>query len=416
MISESFHAYSHLRSRFSVPLRRVGSVAVMCLVLGAMLLACLLSSQSSAQTQQSPQRSRVSTLRLTHFYDVPQPLTPGKLGDLIRSESFDDYGLPLSMNVVRIVYHSRSATGEDVASSGVVLFPADKKPSAGGWPVIAWAHGSTGVARACAPSLRRNLQHGPFLSMYVNLGYAIVASDFTGLGTNFRNAFADAPSNATDVIASIPAARAAVPQLGSRWVVMGAGQGGVTAVALAEREGDNHDSSYLGALAISNLGSASEVLQDSAYRTSSIKLVSLIFGTKTVFPEFQLSTVLTGRGMELYSAVEQSCSDLGAVQDISPADAMKPGSDQNKLILEYLDRSTLGRTRANGPILVTSGAQTTANSTSQIISRMCKAGDKVQWQQYPELDPGEVVGESVRDQIAWIESRFAGRPAATNCR
>jgi hypothetical protein len=388
----------------------------MCLILGAVVLACLLPSQSIAQTQKAPQRSRVRTLRLTDFYDVPQPLPPGKPGDLIRSESFDDYDLPLSVNVVRILYHSRSATGEDVASSGVVLFPADKKPPAGGWPVIAWAHGSTGVARTCAPSLRRNLLHGPFLSMYVNLGYAIVASDYTGLGTRFRNAFSDAPSNATDVIASIPAARAAVPQLASRWIVMGAAEGGVTALAVAERESGNHESSFLGALAISNLVSTSEALQDSAYRTSTIKFVSLIFGTKTVFPDFKISDVLTSKGLELYSAVEQSCSDLGAVSEISAGDAMKPGSDQNKVVREYLDRSTLARTRANAPILVISGAQSVANSTSQIISRMCKTGDVVQWQQYPELDLGELLGDSVRDQIAWIESRFAGRPAATSCR
>jgi hypothetical protein len=252
--------------------------------------------------------------------------------------------------------------------------------------------------------------------MYVNLGYAIVASDYTGLGTRFRNAFSDAPSNATDVIASIAAARAAVPQLGSRWIVMGAADGGVTAVAVAERESGNHESSFLGALAISNLVSTPEALQDSAYRTSTIKFVSLIFGTKTVFPDFKISDVLTSKGLELYSAVEQFCSDLGAVSEISAGDAMKPGSDQNKVVREYLDRSTLARTRANAPILVISGAQSVANSTSQIISRMCKTRDVVQWQQDPELDPGELLGDSVRDQIAWIESRFAGRPAATSCR
>ena len=102
--------------------------------------------------------------------------------------------------------------------------PSEKKPPAGGWPVIAWAHETTGVSRQCAPSLMRNVGHGPFLSMYVNLGYAIVATDYTGLGTNFRNAFMDAQSNATDVIGSVSAARAAVPQLGAKWIVVGEGE------------------------------------------------------------------------------------------------------------------------------------------------------------------------------------------------
>jgi len=62
--------------------------------------------------------------------------------------------------------------------------------------VIAWAHDLSGMARQCAPSLTRNLNRGPLLSMYVSLGYAVVASDYTGLGTDYRNAFRDIESNA----------------------------------------------------------------------------------------------------------------------------------------------------------------------------------------------------------------------------
>ncbi len=160
------------------------------------------------------------------------------------------------MSAVRILYHSRSATGEDVATSGVVLTPSERKPPVGGWPIIAWAHEADGVGRACAPSLMRNLGHGPFLSMYVNLGYAVVATDYTGLGCNFRNAFLDAQSNATDVIGSISAARAAVPQLGTKWIVMGEDDGSLAAVAVAEKQSEIRDAGYLGSIAISGLADA----------------------------------------------------------------------------------------------------------------------------------------------------------------
>src|SRR5580704_11621743 len=75
---------------------------------------------------------------LTKFYDTPKPLPAGKPGDLIRSERFDDYDLPF-VTTLRILYHSRTATGADVPVSAVVLTPAGDPP-AGGWPVIAWAH------------------------------------------------------------------------------------------------------------------------------------------------------------------------------------------------------------------------------------------------------------------------------------
>jgi dipeptidyl aminopeptidase/acylaminoacyl peptidase len=126
-------------------------------------------------------------LPLTKFYDTPNPLPAGKPGELVRAQEFDAYDLPLHVLAVRFLYHSRSATGEDAAVSGVVLYP-DAKPPAGGWPVLVWAHAPDGVARQCAPSLTRNLVYGPALSMYVNLGYAVVLTDYTGLGTRFRNA------------------------------------------------------------------------------------------------------------------------------------------------------------------------------------------------------------------------------------
>jgi len=62
--------------------------------------------------------------------------------------------------------------------------------------------------------------------MYVKLGYAVVAGDYAGLGTNFRNAFVDMQSNGADVINSIAASRAAVQQLGPRWVAIGEAEGG----------------------------------------------------------------------------------------------------------------------------------------------------------------------------------------------
>jgi hypothetical protein len=187
-------------------------------------------------------------------------LPAGKPGELIRSEEFDDYAFAPEVSAVRILYYSQSAMGEDVAASGVVLIPS-ARPPAGGWPVIAWAHDFSGAARQCAPSLMRSLYYGPFLSMYVNLGYAVVATDYAGLGTDFRNALMDMRSNATDVIYSIPAAHAAVPQLGAKWVAMGESQGGLAVVGVAELEGEIRDANYLGSIAVSGVADAKDVYE-----------------------------------------------------------------------------------------------------------------------------------------------------------
>jgi hypothetical protein len=357
------------------------------------------------------------TLPLTKFYDTTQPLPAGKPGELIRSESFDEYELPPEVSAVRILYHSRSASGEDVATSGVVLIPSDAKPPAGGWPVIAWAHGTTGVARSCAPSLMRNIGHGPFLSMYVNLGYAVVATDYTGLGTNFRNAFLDAQSNATDVIGSVSAARAAVPQLGARWIVIGEGEGSLAAVAVAEKQNEIHDAGYLGSIAISGLTDAKEVFAHSLQGPAGSMFTFLAYGIKTVYPQFQVTDMLTEKSLPLYQQIQQNCEET-AVAQIPPAETLRPGWDNHEFVKQYFARNSLGQTQAHGAILVISAEADRAVPvaiTAPVIARMCKQGDRVQWERYPNLDPGRVIGDSARDQITWIEARFAGRPAPANC-
>jgi len=389
------------------------AVAVTALIL---LAAHDLFAQAGAAAPLKHQILR--TLPLTRFYDTPDALPAGKPGELIRSEPADEYELPLEVSAVRILYHSRSAAGEDVATSGVILFPSEKKPPAGGWPVIAWAHGASGVARPCAPSLMRNIGHGPFLSMYVNLGYAVVATDYTGLGTNFRNAFLDAQSNATDVIDSISAARAAVPQLGARWVVMGEGEGSLAAVAVAEKENEIRDPGYLGSIALSGFADAKELYAQSSPVPSTITLMFLAYGIKTVFPQFQVADVFTEKAQALYHYIEQTWSEPATISAVPPAETLKPGWEHNEFVQRYFARNSLGQNQARGAILVISADADQAVPvavTAPVVARMCKQGDRVQWERYPDLDPGRVIGDSVRDQIAWIEARFAGRTVTTNC-
>jgi hypothetical protein len=412
---------SHPKSFFAaLPLRRGGLLRVTMMV-GAVAAILLAAGTPLAKAQATAPKKRSAALRnlpITKFYDTPDPLPAGKPGELIRSQPFEQYELPISVAAIRILYHSRSAGGEDVATSGVILFPSEKKPPAGGWPVIAWAHGAAGVARPCAPSLMRNVGHGPFLSMYVNLGYAVVATDYTGLGTNFRNAFLDGPSNAADVLNSVLAARAAAPQLGAKWIVMGEAEGGLTALAVAEKENELRDPGYLGGIAISQVASVREIYELSTQESSSFMLTSLAYGVKTIYPQFQVSAVLTERAIAAYQHIEEMCSQERTTPESSSGEVVKPGWKNDAFVRQYFVRNNLGQTRAYGPIFVISGGADRAmpaTVTAQAIVRMCKQGDQVQWERYPDLDPAEVIGYSVRNQIGWIEARFAGRSATTNC-
>ncbi len=336
---------------------------------------------------------------------------------MIRSEVFDEYQLPEGVSAFRILYHSRSASGVDVAASGVVLTP-DRPPPPGGWPVIAWAHGFTGIARRCAPSLMRNLNEGPFLSMYVKLGYAVVATDYTGLGTDFGNESVDMQSDAGDVIYSVAAARVAVPRLGRKWIAMGESAGGLAALAVAELESDKRDPDYLGSIAMSGIADAKEFYEQAAREHSTGLLVVLAYEVHTLYPQFQASQILTEKALELYPQVEKACAVTSRDLDTATAQVLKPGWEGMGVVERFFARNVIGQKPADRPLLIVSSGADPAvrlGMTARVVARLCRGRDKVQFREYKSSEFAAVLGDSVRDQLTWVQARFAGRPAPSNC-
>lgn len=82
---------------------------------------------------------------------------PGTPGTLLRSEPLPArFGLEAAAQQWRILYTStdgRTGSGQ-LVTSGAVFYPKGPMP-AGGWPIVAWAHGTTGISDDCAPSRRQ---------------------------------------------------------------------------------------------------------------------------------------------------------------------------------------------------------------------------------------------------------------------
>jgi pimeloyl-ACP methyl ester carboxylesterase len=391
------------------------------ILLTAFWAAVLLTSvavSAQAQAPPPPPRSHHAprTLPLGKFYETPEPLPAGKPGELIRSEQAYEYHLSYEASTFRILYHSLSAQGKDVAVSGVVLVP-DGTPPAGGWPVVAWAHDFTGSARQCAPSLLKNLNEGPLLSMYASLGYAVVASDYAGLGTNFPHAAYDTRSNAMDLIFSIPAARAALPQLGKKWVVAGYSQGASVAVGVAEAVGEMGDPNYLGAVGIAGIAEPGEMFERFARGPGHATLAFLAQGVKAVYPAFRIEEMLAEKAIPLYQYINFAC-EVGSGPRVAANEMLEPGWENNLNIKKFWERNRLGGRPAHSPLLVISGeADTTvpAALTASAVSQMCQQKDRVLFVKYPGLNESAVLGNSVSEQISWIKARFSGLPAPSNC-
>lgn len=68
---------------------------------------------------------------VTPFYTPPDPLPPGKPGEIIRTEPIETHSPDLY--AWRVMYHSRDLNGRDMAVTGLFAAPAAPPPS-GGYP------------------------------------------------------------------------------------------------------------------------------------------------------------------------------------------------------------------------------------------------------------------------------------------
>ncbi len=165
----------------------------------------------------------------TAFY-APQPgEVAGPPGTLIRSEPM--LFAPGGAQAYRILYRSTGVRGEPIAVSGVVVIPPGETP-AGGRPIVAWAHPTTGVVPHCAPSLAIFVfQQMQGLRQLVEQGAVVVATDYPGLGTAGPHPYLVGASEGRAVLDSVRAARS-LPGGGggNTFAVWGHSQGGQAAL------------------------------------------------------------------------------------------------------------------------------------------------------------------------------------------
>lgn len=365
---------------------------------------------------------QADALPLTDFYTTPGDLAASKPGALLRKEVFTGYALPAGVSAVRILYHSLDSFGHDVASSAVVLTPKGNAPP-GGWPVIAWAHGTSGVARMCAPSLMKDVYYGTdVLGPMVAAGYAVVATDYHGLGTEGPHQYVNKAAQSNDVIYSVPAARAAQPGLGRKWVVDGHSQGGMTAWGVAEIEHERRDPDFLGAVSVAGAVQKNAFFRELT-RTPDLGfyLAFMAAGIHASFPTFAPRELLSDAALAHYDDVStRGCwyYAYATYRSVPGNTLLRSGWEKNEAVEKFFDNAQVGAAPLGAPLFVIAGEadQTVPLKGVQgAVHNLCRAGQPVTFRSYPGLDHDPVMDNSLPDQLAWIRERFAGRPLKSNC-
>lgn len=390
-------------------------VAVVCL-----LLACGAAVLSAAIQEGSPV--------VDAFYAPPRDV-PNRPGELIRSEPFTT-GVPDDARAWRILYTTTRGDGSAAVASGLVVVPAH---GGGDWPVIDWAHGTTGYAQDCAPSLAREPFESGALMLLPEIlaqGWAVVATDYIGLGTSGPHPYLIGSDSAHAVLDAARAARQ-LPDadLGDLNIVWGHSQGGGAALwtgALAAQYAPDLTISGVAALApASNLAGLVESLGDvtggSVFASFVIAAYSAVYGDVSFGDYIRPGARVTVRQM-----AERCLAPPGVFASVLTLLAL--ARDPQILSTDPSNGSLGARLRENtppatitAPLLIGQGVDDSivlAQMQDEYVASLCAAGQPVDYRRFAGLDHLPLVdAESalVPELLAWTRDRLAGEPALEQC-
>ncbi|TVY39220.1 hypothetical protein LOCC1_G004099 [Lachnellula occidentalis] len=359
------------------------------------------------------------------FYSVDMNSASVPPGTLIKAERHTNtslYSLPPGTALSRIVYQSKTFRGSLVPVSAYILWPASPRSSADGFQVVAFSHGTSGIAPDAAPSHIKNLwQHylAPFnLALQ---GYVVVATDYAGLGVS-KNAhgkpilheYAAAPSHANDVIYSVQAAQSAFPELSKTFVVLGHSQGGGAVWAAAQRQAVEPVAGYLGAIAIAPVTTIIDKKMPPLTLSSFGFLIAQ--GMENIFPDFNRADILTDEAVVSLGLIQQTggCSAT-VVSLIHGTKPTKPNWTENSFVQKFQELVKVGGKEIAGPLLVIHGdndfiihMDLTTSAVEATAQKFPAA--QIEYLRLPGVSHNPALTSSQWLWMDWIAKRFAGVP------
>ncbi|MEV0435192.1 lipase family protein [Nocardia sp. NPDC050413] len=334
--------------------------------------------------------------------------------------------LPGSARAERLIYRSTTAGDQPTTTGAAVYFPPGEAP-AGGWPVIAWAHGTVGLGDDCAYSVA-----GPaaverdwaYLGTWLKQGYAVVAADYAGLGGPGEHPYLNGIVEARNVVDAVRAATAQYPSLSNKWAVVGQSQGGGAAVFTARyaTEFGGPELDYRGAVGtgvpayiedvIGLVGPGVPPIALSSHLTAYV--LYILSGLRTTYPDLDIDGLLTDTGRTWLERAQTAC--IGPLGDELAAAKPSVGSmfarplssipNLRGLLGEYMGLPESGYDR---PLLLAQGLRDTdvvTPATLRYFAVLEANRQPVTTRTYP-TDHDGTVNASLVDSLPFVRDLFA---------
>ncbi|EXG92792.1 prolyl oligopeptidase family protein [Acinetobacter baumannii 1062314] len=224
-----------------------------------------------------------------------------------------------------LTYKMLGQSGQEVQATSLVFTP-NTPPPVGGWPIVVWAHGNTGVADVCAPSKAALADSTKdLISKLLAAGYVVVAPDYEGLGTPGIHPFLNVKSEAFSITDAVVAARNYLSQrnllTSKKWVTVGHSQGGHAALGAAQYA-SRAQLDYKGTVAVAPASNLGSILVDGEAQVANapidIKIGTyaqldtytalVTAGIRNTQPSFDYGQVFTSQISSIAAQAENLCS------------------------------------------------------------------------------------------------------------
>jgi pimeloyl-ACP methyl ester carboxylesterase len=365
------------------------------------------------------------------FYSFPSDSMPKDPGVFLRDEPLESHqSIPGAAKGVRLLYTSTDGLGGELISpvSGALFLPKGNAPE-GGWPIVLWSHGTVGIADVCAPSWTGYVPfHEKYLKQWLDQGYAIVASDYQGLGTSGTHPYLATRPAAYSNLDIVRAVQSTDHPLSTKVVVIGQSQGAGAAIATAA-----HAPSYapeidlLGVVATGVPYFSPETLiaiQEARPSNKVDPLLGYNFLALTLIeqlvPEFKLADYVFESVLSTANAVTHVCNrDMRKrieEEGLTYDNTFKASPNEPlKVAFAQMGFPTL---EIEIPIYLGTGSidrDTPPRMQAALARKACSAGASIQAFLYDGFDHLTVLNHSTIDSIPFVEKLMSGDSFAGNC-
>lgn len=361
------------------------------------------------------------------FYAAPADV-PAEPGRLLRAERFTRE-IPEGATAWRILYTTTRDEGQPALASGLVVVPTDHARDR--IPVIAWAHGTTGAAPGCAPTVIDPFEAGAFFTIdrVLESGWAFVATDYVGLGTQSPHPYLIGQGEARSVLDSVRAARElADVDLGEQTVVWGHSQGGHAALwtgMLAPTYAAELDIEGVAALApASNL---SALIDNIGSVTAGELFASFVIDSyAATYDDVTYDEYVRPGARPIVRQMAQRCladirATLVSVGTIMALDrTIWDGHPNRSALAQRLEENTPSGP-IEAPLLIGQGAAdqlVVLSAQDAFVEARCADGQQVDYRVYEGRDHVPLVepdSPAIPELLEWTRARLKGHPVADTC-